>query len=107
MMWSLLSALLEISGTTITALPSTDPTVIAEVEIKNVASNTEKDNGVYPMAFEEIVFEVEFAYNDGEFGADRITINPPLGIICEPADCSALVLESFEGVILLKEYSGF
>ena len=107
MIGPLFAALLEISGTFITVHPGKTPEVIAEVWVKNQATNTDKDNGVYELSIEGQVVEVEFIWNDGTFGADRITLKPPLSIVCEPASCSILVLETFDGVILLKPFSGF
>lgn len=107
MLSQVLTALLEISGTLITAEPATDPSDIAEVWINNQSMNTEKDNGIYPMPVEGLTVEVEFTWNAGKFGADRITLIPPLGVVCEPTNCTILILEGFEGMILLKYYAGF
>ena len=43
---------------------------------------------------------------DGFSGADRITVRPPEGITCLPADCSATVMEGFTGSVVLLDWQG-
>lgn len=107
MIGSVLAALLDLSGTIINMVPSDDPEIIAEVEIENGPMNTPIDEGIYPLSLGEITIEVEFTWNVDAAAADRITVTPPTGVICEPADCSVLLLEEFKATILLKPYTGF
>jgi hypothetical protein len=103
----LFAALLDLSGTIITLIPSTDPEIIGTAVIENQGMNTSRETGVYPLSFDGITLEVAFIYNDGPFYEDRFTVIPPADVICEPADCSVLLLEGFKATITLKPYLGF
>lgn len=92
--------------------PSTDPNVVAVVTFKNTPTNTSWDNERKTLILKteelgEIQIGVEFTYNAADYGADRITIYPPMELVCDPASCEVEVLEHFNGKIKLLHYNGF
>ncbi len=96
---------LSIRGTTVTLEPAPPPAV-ALVTMNNLSVNDDRDNGVYFVAMPGLLVEVEFTWNAGIAGSDRITVLPPDGFVCEPRDCAATVLENESGTVLLLEWIG-
>lgn len=94
-------------GTTVTIEPSTDPGQIAVVTMVNAHVNDAGDNGEYFIAIPGLAVGVTFTWDaDGFSGSDQMTIRPPEGIECIPADCAASVMEGFTGRVVLLDWVG-
>jgi len=51
---------------------------------------------------------VQFTWDhEPVLGSDRITLTPPAGITCEPADCGVTVMEGAVGSVVLFDFLGF
>jgi len=105
----LAAALLDISGTLVEIIPPVDPDAVAEVRIFNMSWNSTDDEATYRLASDEpeLVVGVEFGFNVDVAGADSIRVIPPPDLICEPANCTATVLEGYWGSVILRPYVGF
>lgn len=101
-----LCAMLDISGTTITFGPTDHPVAVAEIWMHNKNTNSEHDEKIFVMSYDDLVIEIEFDWGRGRFGEDAMIVTPPLGYTCEPVNCEAVVLESFSGVVYLLPYAG-
>jgi hypothetical protein len=95
------------TGTTVTIEPSTEPGQLATVTLDNKHVNDAGDNAEYFIGIPGLAVGVEFQWDsDGFSGADRITVRPPEGITCLPADCSVTVMEGFTGTVVLLDWIG-
>lgn len=99
-------ALLDISGTHVTLGPTDHPRAVAEVVMRNSLTNGPHDNGTHAMAWDGLTVWVRFDWDAGHFGADRLTVTPPDGMICEPMDCAMTVDEMGQGVVYILEWEG-
>lgn len=98
--------LLDLGGTLITLRPPSDPAALAEVYFENHNVNGPQHNGVYPLAADDLLVEVEFEWEVGMDGEDRVTVIPPDGVVCIPENCTAIVREEYDGIIVLYEWNG-
>ena len=94
-----------ITGTIIDMQPAPPPAV-AEVTMNNWSANGPQDDGTYPLAMPGLAVEIEFTWNVGQIGEDRVTVIPPDGMICDPLDCVMAVPEGQGGRVLLLEWIG-
>jgi hypothetical protein len=95
-------------STTVTIAPSTEPGEWARVVLVNKHVNQGSDTGNYTLTLDGVVIGVAFEWDKIALtGADAITLTPPAGITCLPADCSVTVMEGFEGEIILIDFMGF
>lgn len=95
-----------LSGTTITLQPSTAPGAVAEVVIENINMNGPGDDGSYALDLGALSVGVAFKW-DAVGTSDRITVTPPDGLICIPADCAATTPEGGIGRVVILEWVGF
>ena len=95
-----------ISGTIVTLGPSDAPGAVAEVVMQNVAVNDGRDAGRYDLARPGLAVAVDFQWQVDAAGADAVTVLPPDGLVCLPADCRAVVLEGFSGTVTLYDLEG-
>lgn len=95
-------------GTTVSIAPSDRPGELAVITLENRHVNDGGDTAVYPLAMGDVVAVlVEFTWDaDPVLGSDRITVTPPQGVTCEPADCTATVLEGLSGQVVLIDWRG-
>lgn len=94
-------------GTTVSIEPSGNPGELAVVTLVNEHVNQGRDTGQYFVGMDGLVVEVQFTWDENPLtGADRITVIPPEGITCLPADCSATVLEGMAGTVVLLDWVG-
>jgi hypothetical protein len=94
-------------GTTVSIEPSGNPGELAVVTLTNEHVNDGRDNAEYFVGIDGLSVGVTFTWDaDGFSGADRITVRPPEGITCLPADCSVTVLEGFVGSVVLLDWVG-
>jgi hypothetical protein len=94
-------------GTTVSIEPSGNPGELAVVTLTNEHVNDGGDNAEYFVGIDGLAVGVEFTWDaDGFSGADRITVRPPEGITCLPADCSVTVMEGFTGAVVLLDWIG-
>jgi hypothetical protein len=94
--------------TTVTIEPSDVPGQLAIVTLQNEHVNQGTDDGDYSLTFEGMVFGIIFTWDaDPLLGSDRITVIPPAGITCAPADCGVTVQEGQAGSVILFDYVGF
>jgi hypothetical protein len=89
------------NGSTVTLAPSDDPGAVAVVTFRNEAVNGGWDNGVYTLDMPGLSVGIVFTWDTS---ADRITVVPPDGMVCQPASCEATVPEGGTGEVLLIEY---
>lgn len=101
-----LCATLDISGTTITFGPTDHPVAVAEVWMFNQNNNTQFDERNYVMTYEGLTIQIQFDWDRGRHGEDAMIVTPPVGYICEPINCEAVVTESFSGVIYIVPFMG-
>lgn len=97
---------ISISGSTVTLSPSDIPGATAVVTFVNVSTNDAKDNGSRFVSMPGLQVETIFAWEVNPFGADAITVIPPVGMTCQPADCKATAMEGFSAEVLLLEWVG-
>jgi hypothetical protein len=90
-----------ISTTLITLQPSQEPSAIAEVVMVNEMSNGSSDDGRYSLSIEGLTVDLVFTWDAGPFGADRVQVEPPRGIVCEPRDCILTVGEGHTAKVVL------
>jgi hypothetical protein len=97
----------EPKGTTVSISPSDLPGEWARVVMENRHVNQGSDTGDYSLTFDGVVIPLEFVWDqDPILGSDAITLTPPDGIICVPADCSVTVPEGMTGEIVLLDWRG-
>ena len=105
MIWATLASILDLSGTVITLQPSAAPGAVAEVVIENINMNGPGDDGSYALDMGALSVGVAFKW-DAVGTSDRLTVTPPDGLICIPADCAVVVEEGKVGRVLIIEWSG-
>jgi hypothetical protein len=94
-------------GTTVSISPSDQPGEWARVVMDNRHVNDGGDTGAYVLNFDGVPVGVSYEWDKNPVtGADAITVNPPAGITCLPADCRLTVMEGFEGEIILLDWVG-
>lgn len=106
MILHLMSSILDLSGTVISLQPTTQPGAIAEVVMDNVYVNGVQDNGTSTLTMDGLSVAVTFEWDAGEGGSDAITVTPPDGIVCVPADCILIVPEEQSGALYLYDWQG-
>jgi hypothetical protein len=95
-------------GTTVTINPSDEPGEWARVVMDNRHVNDGSDTGAYVLTFDGVPVGVQFLWDsDPVLGSDAITLTPPAGITCQPADCRLTVPEGFTGEMVLLDFMGF
>ena len=94
-----------ITGTIIDMQPAPSPAV-AEVTMNNWSANGPQDDGVYPLAMPGLAVEIEFTWNVGQIGEDRVTVFPPDGFVCLPTSCQMIVPEGKDGVVVILPWEG-
>lgn len=94
-----------ISGTVVTLQPSGIPGALAEVVMDNQITNSPLDNGEYQLALDGLEVGIHFTWDKYQ-GDDAITIIPPDGVICDPADCVLQLPEGKSGMVVLYGWSG-
>ncbi len=95
------------AGTTVSIEPSSVPGELAVVTMVNAHVNDAGDDGERFIAIPGLAVGVAFTWDaDGFSGADRITVRPPEGITCIPADCTATVMEGGTGAVVLLDWIG-
>jgi len=103
----ILALALNLSGTVIGIAPSSDPAELAIVTMDNQFVNGAHDEGSYPLTLGDLSVSVQFYWDTSPHGADTMTITPPVGVVCIPADCRAEVPEGQSGSVTLIPYAGF
>jgi hypothetical protein len=94
-------------ATTVTIEPSDVPGQLAIVTLVNRYVNQGSDDGDYSLALDGVVFGIVFEWDFAPvLGADRITVIPPDGILCDPVDCGVTVMEGAEGQVILFDWTG-
>jgi len=101
----LLASILDLSGTLITLQPTTEPGAVAEVVMRNNVMNGPQDDGTSALDLGPLSVAVTFKW-DADGTRDRLTVTPPDGLICIPADCAVVVEEGKVGRVLIIEWSG-
>lgn len=101
-----LAASIDISGTTVILRDTTQPGAVAEVEMRNIATNSDHDDGAYGLTHGDIDLWLTFRWNSGLAGADSIHVEPPDGLICEPSSCVLELLEGNSGTLYLYPWEG-
>lgn len=79
---------------------------VAKVTMNNWSANGPKDDQTYLLSMPGLTVEIEFVWDHGEIGEDRLTVIPPDGMICEPVSCEMLVPEGSTGVVMLLPWVG-
>lgn len=95
-----------ISGTLIDIAPTDEAGAVAVVTMQNHYHNGPQDTGAYSLAYDGELFAVSFEWDAGPAGEDRMTITPPAGFTCIPADCAATVIEGQTGRVLILPWVG-
>lgn len=90
---------LNLDGTTITLRPS--ETATAEIHMNNAMVNGPQHNGAYDLTLDGLAVALAFTW-DADGGDDRITVSPPPGYTCDPADCTLTVPEGSFGTLYLE-----
>jgi hypothetical protein len=92
---------------TVTIAPSPEPGQLAVVTFVNEHVNQEEDNGNRVIATPDVTVGVRFIFDFNPVtGADRIEVNPPTGVTCDPEDCGVTVMEGFTGRVVLFQWQG-
>ena len=78
---------------------------LAEVVMDNQITNSPLDNGEYQLAMDGLEVGIHFTWDKYQ-GDDAITITPPDGVICDPADCVLQLPEGKSGMVVLYGWSG-
>ncbi len=94
-----------ISGTMVSLEPAPAPAV-AQVVMRNVQMNGSRDDGFYVLTMPGLTVEAQFTWDAALEGHDRLTVTPPDGFVCQPADCSMTVAEGSTGIVLLLPWIG-
>lgn len=97
---------LDISGSTVTLEPSADPAAFADVVFYNDLSNGPADTRSYTLSQDGITVGIGFVWDASFIGADQITVTPPLGMNCQPVNCTVTVIEGQTGRVTLLPYQG-
>lgn len=97
---------LDISGSTVTLEPSADPAAFADVVFFNNFNNGPTDTRSYALAHDGMALGISFVWDSGAHGEDRITVTPPAGMTCQPANCSVTVIEGQTGRVTLYDFLG-
>lgn len=98
---------LDISGSTVTLETSADPVAFADVVFVNDLSNGPADTRSYTLSQDGILIEVRFVWDANFIGADQITVTPPLGMNCQPVNCTVTVIEGQTGRVTLFDFVGY
>ncbi len=97
--------LLDLSGTTITLQPTTQPGAIAEIVMDSRNTNGPQDEVGTFLDLGDLHVGIHFDWNhDGS--QDAIKVSPPDGVICEPATCVLSLEEDTVGVLYLYGWEG-
>jgi hypothetical protein len=96
---------LNITGTIVDMQPAPPPAV-AKVTMDNWSANGPQDDAVYLLTMPGLAVEVEFTWDAGQIGEDRVTVIPPDGFICEPLDCQMTVPEGSIGRVMIMPWVG-
>lgn len=99
-------ATLAIMGSLVTLGPAENPDADAAVTFFNHDSNSSQDNGDYFLTWDGIEAAIAFTYDAEAGGADRITVTPPPGWTCQPADCTLTLMEGYSGTVELFAWKG-
>jgi hypothetical protein len=91
----------DISGTIVTLRPSDRPGAVAEVHMQNRMHNSSADEGEFTLTLDGLTITARFDWEVTIYGDDRVTVTPPDGVICVPADCTLTVQELFDGTLYL------
>ena len=82
----------------------------AQAEIAPLVEEAERSEKfpvqILPMLGELGLLGIVFPEEYGGIGADKITVVPPEGLICIPADCAMTVMEGFEGYVVILDWVG-
>lgn len=97
---------LEITGSTVAVLPTDEPGAVAIVVFQNSPTNSGFDDGEYTATGQGITVGVIFDHQIDAVGTDAVTIIPPLGLVCDPADCRIALPEWQSGSVFLREFVG-
>lgn len=97
---------LDISGSPVTLEPSADPAAFADVVFVNELANGPTDTGAYTLSQAGLLIGLSFIWDSGPRGEDKITVTPPAGMTCQPANCSVTVIEGQTGRVTLFEFNG-
>ena len=106
MIMSILSTVLNLSGTTITLRDTVEPGAIAEVYMDNRSVNSPADEKTTTLTLNGLDVVVSFFWNV-EGDADQVTVVPPDGYACKPTTCEMTIPEDETGKVLIIEYVGF
>lgn len=96
---------LNITGTIVDMQPAPAPAV-AKVTMDNWSANGPQDDAVYSLAMPGLAVEIEFTWDAGQIGEDRVTVIPPDGFICDPLDCQMTVPEGSIGRVMIMPWLG-
>jgi hypothetical protein len=92
---------------TVTIAPSLELGQLAVVTFVNEHVNQEEDNGNRVIATPDVTVAVRYIFDFNPVtGADRIEVNPPTGVTCDPEDCGVTVMEGFTGRVVLFQWQG-
>ncbi len=97
---------ISISGTTVSMVPSLQPGAEADVVVENFMLNGPMDDGEYPLAMGRLVVTVQFHWDYGALGGDRVIVIPPVVYVCRPETCDAIVPEAARGVVVIYPWVG-
>lgn len=89
---------LNLDGTTITLRPS--ETATAEIHMNNFPVDVSGLYGGYSLTLDGLTVWLAFTW-DADGGDDRITVSPPPGYTCDPADCTLTIPEGQFGTLYL------
>ena len=87
--------------------PTDYPGATAQVQFFNTQTNGPQDNLPHTISNDDIDIGVLFTFNADAGGQDRITVTPPPGWTCKPADCTLTVMEGYDKVLYLFEWVGY
>ena len=102
----LIASILDLSGTIIALQPTTAPGAIAEVTMNNFPANGPQDEGTHALTHDGLTVSVTFDWDQDGGQSDAITVTPPDGVICIPADCRLTLPEGAKGVVILYAWQG-
>lgn len=91
----------------VTISPSAAPGQLAVVTFVNRHVNQAEDNGPRDLATPDVAVRVQFTFDYNPLtGADRIAVDVPPGVTCDPEDCGVTVMEGFTGQVVLFDWRG-
>lgn len=99
-------ATLAIIGSIVTLGPAENPKADAAVTFFNHESNSSHDERDYNMIWNGIEITATFSFNVDPIGSDQITVTPPHGWTCAPADCTVTLIEGATGTVELFAWMG-